>query len=87
MLRDDLLELQHRLTVPARRALAASAYAEEPAKIPPGEMTALPDFLVRARTPEHDERCRRLVEEDQKRALVGGVKGMFAAIDETERRR
>jgi hypothetical protein len=79
--RDDLLELRRRLAVPPAARLVQVA-----APILPGEVPALPDFLVRKRTPEIDERIRRLVEEDQKRPLVGGIKALFAAIEENERR-
>ncbi len=56
-------------------------------KTPAGEVPSFPEFLVRKRTPETDEACRRHVEADKRRPLVGGIAGLFAAIDERERRR
>jgi hypothetical protein len=82
-LRDDLLELQRRLTVTPPSAAPVTQFE----KIAPGKMPDLPEFLVRKRTPETDERCRRYVEQDQKRPLVGGIAGLFRAHDENERRR
>ena len=82
MLRDDLLELQRRFAV--QRVVPEPAPEAPPT---PGEMPELPDFLVRQRTPESDERCRRYIEEDQKRPLVGGIAGLFRAHDENEQRK
>jgi len=61
-------------------------FREDLAKTPANEMPGLPEFLVRKRTPETDEACRRHVEADKRRPLVGGITGLFAAIDARARR-
>jgi hypothetical protein len=44
------------------------AYADELAKVPPGEMPDLPPWLRRERTPETDAACERHVEANRKKA-------------------
>jgi hypothetical protein len=78
--REDLL----RLNKAAPKKARPNPFIKQIEQVPSG-VPGIPEFLVRKRTPETDERCRRLVEADARRPLAGGIAGLFAAHDERER--